>query len=442
MSNSDRLIYECYFADGESEEDDGLIWKDVLREGEWAYRPGPNQKPINVPLRVVPGNSTSREEIGMRDLVEAFEDGAVEHVTIPTNHGDKPHENTGFTRKLKIVERDGKHILRAGIDFTEPDIKEKVSRGTIANSSAGIIFDYIQKQTGKKYKQVLGHIALTNKPWITGNQPFGVAASEHYSEDEIQTVVDEDQELERLKEDIKTFSNTQERLVQRAQTLGANQLIPDLNLPRFVIPEDGAESGAEKESHTNKEENMAERTESTEDTPVNPPSSAPEVTPDMLDQLKADLAEQFKADLEAKNAEIESLREKASKQDEEIRAARVEKRISELSGAGLSEYPGLLAEIRGLMLADSGEETLSLSEAPKEGADPVEVKLSVTDALERVITALPTNDGKITLGEQHSDLDDHSRPATEVVIDDSNLEARIDKFAEEVGFAPAIRSGE
>lgn len=189
----DSHLFELFLADGETEQsEDGLFWKDILKEGTWSYRPGPGQKPIPIPLKIVSGHSETREEIGMADLVNAFEEGAIDHVTVPTSHDDKPQDNTGYVRKLKVVERDGKQVLRAGIDFTEPEIKGKAARGTIANTSSGIVFDYIKKDSGKTYKAVLGHVALTNKPWLNGMKPFGVAASEDYSEEEITTLMLED----------------------------------------------------------------------------------------------------------------------------------------------------------------------------------------------------------------------------------------------------------
>src|SRR4051812_16029348 len=109
MSN-DSHLYELFLADGETVEEDGLIWKDVLKEGTWSYRPGPNQKPIPVPLKIVSGSSEKKEEIGMADIIDAFEDGAIDHVTVPTSHDDKPQDNTGFVKKLKVVEKDGRHF--------------------------------------------------------------------------------------------------------------------------------------------------------------------------------------------------------------------------------------------------------------------------------------------------------------------------------------------
>lgn len=195
-TQDDLSALEIYLSSEEEvfTDDDGLVWKEVLREGEWTVRPGANQSPVKKPLKVVAGYSTDPStEIGFSDLIDAFNDGAIDHVTVPTSHEDKPEQNTGFVRALEIrTAEDGTSKLFAGLEFTEPDIKEKALRGTIANTSVGVIFDYIKKSTGQVYKMALGHIALTNKPWINGMKPFGVNASEDLDTQEIASIIIED----------------------------------------------------------------------------------------------------------------------------------------------------------------------------------------------------------------------------------------------------------
>jgi len=195
-TQDDLSALEIYLSSDEEvvADDDGLVWKEVLREGEWTVRPGANQSPVKKPLKVVAGYSSDPStEIGFSDLIDAFNDGAIDHVTVPTSHEDKPEQNTGFVRALEVrLAEDGTSKLFAGLEFTEPDIKEKALRGTIANTSVGVIFDYIKKSTGQVYKMALGHIALTNKPWINGMKPFGVNASEDLDVEEIASIIIED----------------------------------------------------------------------------------------------------------------------------------------------------------------------------------------------------------------------------------------------------------
>lgn len=182
LADEPQLLAEMYFDGSEVKEEDGLIYKTLLREGNWKYSPGPNQKPIARPITVVKDGPSdgSKLIVSIGEIKSNFDVGAVEHVTIPETHDDKVSENTGFVRKMRVgQDEDGRTILEAGFDFTEPEIKEKVQRGTIANTSAGILFDYIRKEDGKKYNAVVAHAALTNHPWLTGMKPFGVTASEN-----------------------------------------------------------------------------------------------------------------------------------------------------------------------------------------------------------------------------------------------------------------------
>lgn len=184
FSDEPTLMAEMYFADqvkSDSKTEDGLLWKTILREGEWKFSPGPDSKAKAKKLTVTKEGSSDANKliISMSELKKNFEAGAVEHVTIPTSHADTVLENTGFIRKLRIGSDDkGRAILEAGMEFTEPEVKGKAERGTIANTSAGVLFDYIHKEKGKKFKSVLAHAALTNRPWINGMKPFGVQASD------------------------------------------------------------------------------------------------------------------------------------------------------------------------------------------------------------------------------------------------------------------------
>ena len=181
LSDVHPLAY-LHCADGPVQEDEnGLIWKELAREGELAMWPGANQKPIEKPLRIKLRADDPKGEVSLEDIYESFYDGAVDHVTVPLSHSDRVDENTGFIEELRIEDvpgEPGRRRLMAGHRFTEPDIKEKVKRGSIANTSIGVVFNYVRKRDGKKFTQVLAHNALTNKPWFSGLTPFGVDASD------------------------------------------------------------------------------------------------------------------------------------------------------------------------------------------------------------------------------------------------------------------------
>lgn len=163
----------------EEETDDGLIWAPIARSGMLATRPGPGGEKLDSPLVFIPGRSNDqRKEIGLQDLCDAFDDKAIEYVTIPLSHENKVLENTGYIKQVKISDSKkipGEKVLLAGHKFTEPDVKGKVERGTIPSRSSGILYDYKNTTTGKVYPVALDHVCLTPKPWMGGMEPYGSA---------------------------------------------------------------------------------------------------------------------------------------------------------------------------------------------------------------------------------------------------------------------------
>jgi hypothetical protein len=168
-------------------DDDGLLWKEILPEGESAYTPtaaGPLKRPFKV-VGSGPGDLGSGVA-SLEDIKTAFDDGAFENVQVILaskkkdpetgeggDHDEITANNTGFVRKLRIDEENGKKSLWAGIEFTEPEVKGKCERGTFANCSAGILGDVTNFHTGKKYRQALRHLSITNSPWVGGIKKFG-----------------------------------------------------------------------------------------------------------------------------------------------------------------------------------------------------------------------------------------------------------------------------
>lgn len=183
------VLYELFMSGDEPVEQDGdLVWKTILREGEFAMTPtthGPEDKPFRV---VADGKSDPRKRIiSMSELEESFEDKVFEHVTLPLSHKDTPMENTGFIDKLRRKVIDGVEHLQGGMRFTEPEVRGKIDRGSIANCSSGIFFNFKRKHDGRRFPVALKHAALTNTPWVNDMGAFGVAASDDEVEvDEVQ----------------------------------------------------------------------------------------------------------------------------------------------------------------------------------------------------------------------------------------------------------------
>jgi hypothetical protein len=183
MNDGDAQVLELFFdSKGEAVEgksgDKSVIWKDILREGEFPVTPGRKRK---IPFKVVPTGASSVTKdlitISMSELMSSHEGKAFESVSIPLRH-PKPGEeddvlnNTGFVEGLRVVKRDDKHYMQAGLGFTEPDIAGKVRRGTIPNVSSGIFFNYHNKAQDKTFPTALNHVCLTKHPIMDGLEPF------------------------------------------------------------------------------------------------------------------------------------------------------------------------------------------------------------------------------------------------------------------------------
>lgn len=188
-------IYELFFdgtGPGEEEQDGDrkIIWKDILREGEFPLTPGLRgvmRKPFTV---IKEGKSDPANRIiSMSDLESAFSDGAFEHVTIPTKHetDDDPLDNHGYVMKLRRKEKDGVTYLQGGMGFTEPETAGKVRRGSVPNVSSGIFFNWLNKAKNKTYPVALKHVCFSKVPFINQLEPFKPA---FFSDDEIDTEVD------------------------------------------------------------------------------------------------------------------------------------------------------------------------------------------------------------------------------------------------------------
>jgi len=185
----------------EVEEVDGkkIIWKDALVEGHYPLAPNGNPNGITV---VANGDSDAEKGvIALNQLVKAHEDKAFKYVTIPDTHKDRPMENRGYVRGLKVVERTLKggkkvHVLRAGQQFTNKEAEDRALEGSIPDISCGVFHNYTRKTDKKLFPVALKHTALSSNPWmgnLEGYQTLAMSAlsdEEGFSDDtEIEVVV-------------------------------------------------------------------------------------------------------------------------------------------------------------------------------------------------------------------------------------------------------------
>lgn len=395
-------------------DENGLIWKPILRTGEWNYRPGANGK-VKQKLRIVKGNSTNlNEEIGMADLLDSFNAGAVDHVTIPKSHANKVDENTGYIRDLKIEEdtsRPGQFVLKAGHEFTDAAIKEKVLEGSIANNSCGISTGYIDNETGKIYPAVLKHSCLTNEPFIHGMATFSDddnGAEVYFDEADVVSKEATTINTENLI-DVEKFSDSIFNRIKEFLTQKDENSYNESNQPAAEnFSEANFNGGLNNMPQELSELNLSEEVIS--------------VLAEREASIKADAENAAKAELETKLSEAVEQKSELEEIITEFRAkehaSSVDAYIDELKELGFSESPGFLVAVRNILLADSGETTFNFSE------DGQEKSLSVTDVVKTLVSSLPTKEGKVNLSEQAQLIPGDEKPELDTSKENKSVQER------------------
>lgn len=184
-------VAEIHLANTEQsvDEETGFVIKDVLRTGEWPVIPTAAGK-VKQPLSVVRDGVSDRNKgvISLAELVDNFKAQAIPNVQIPLSDDNKDHKNitrvnTGFIKDLWIEDEEEGSRLVAKMEFTEPDIKERVLRGTYRDVSCGIPWGV--QSRGKKFGAAVEHVAITNRPFIDGLGPFLAASDQEEGDVEI-----------------------------------------------------------------------------------------------------------------------------------------------------------------------------------------------------------------------------------------------------------------
>ncbi len=177
FSNESAVAYaEVHLAGTAQEEVDGYVQKEILRTGEWPVIPTRGGI-VRQGLKIVRNGKSDREAgvISLEELVENFKKVG-QRVQIPLTDTDDDHKNalrvnTGFVTDIWIEDRaEGDARLVAKMQFTEADVKDKVLRGTYADVSCGIPWEFSTR--GERYGAVLEHVAITNRPFIDDLGPF------------------------------------------------------------------------------------------------------------------------------------------------------------------------------------------------------------------------------------------------------------------------------
>jgi len=148
--------------EAEGDEDDGLIWKELIHPGEW-FKSDTGRK-VQVTAEIIKG------------VFAAWKAGLPKLISVPsdTHHnqsdGIVPVEsNRGFVEKLKLI---GDKLF-GGFKLTDPEVGYGVQVGNIADCSVYLQPSVIHPETGKEFPWILQHVLLTNDPLVQDLAPFG-----------------------------------------------------------------------------------------------------------------------------------------------------------------------------------------------------------------------------------------------------------------------------
>jgi hypothetical protein len=176
FADGDAVLHaELHLAGTASTERDGYVEKEILRTGHWPVIPT-RQGVRRQPLTIIRDGASDRERgvIALSEIVDNFK-RVGQRVQIPLTDDDDDHKNTlrlntGFVVDLFIKDTANDARLVALMDFTEDEVKDKVLRGTYADVSCGIPWEFSSR--GQKYGAYLEHVAITNRPFIDDLGPF------------------------------------------------------------------------------------------------------------------------------------------------------------------------------------------------------------------------------------------------------------------------------
>lgn len=358
-----------------AEEHNGLVWKAICKTGTLALSPGPGQIDVEKPLELTP-------EL-FSELKASVDEKAFPYVTVPTTHTNGLLENTGYVQDVAIKASDdpndppGTQVLWAAIGFTEPEIEEKVKRGTIPDTSVGVKFNYRNKRTGKQYKAALEHVALTHQPWVDGLTPFGQSLS--------QEGVFDQQEMESDWDGVYVHAD-------RGQDEDTGDILPSNNeVDGIPTHFSSTKSMPKSKQHTRRRRPSRIRT------------AAGDQVPDTVEELLASQQARIEA-AEKRNSELET---QLSQQDGRVASQEASIHLSNV-GAKVKKWqdnnlpPAIVKAAKDILLAagpqpsevteDSAVLTLSITKEPESEGDAPEVEerhLSVDGIVDMLLAAVP-----------------------------------------------------
>ena len=113
------------------------------------------------------------DENWFSQLSKNFDNGACDIVSVPlanakNEHTEYPLDNTG---EVMGVSREGRKVY-VDLDVRRPEVAQGLRDGTLLGASAFLHMNYEDTATGQKVGPTLLHSCITNRPHVTGLDPY------------------------------------------------------------------------------------------------------------------------------------------------------------------------------------------------------------------------------------------------------------------------------
>jgi hypothetical protein len=441
---------EIYFSGAEQVESEGFVVKDILRTGEWKVIPTSGGV-VNKPLKIVKDGKSNPLEgvISMQELVDNFNAKILDRVQIPLSDDNSDHKNitrlnTGFVRELWIEEDGDVAKLKAKLEFTEPEVKDKVLRGTYADVSCGIPWQINTR--GQKHGPILEHVCITNRPFIDGLGPF-LAASDNVDEGDASVDHFANEEADLSEFEIKPngrfiiFDHVN-GYITSTDSLTETQGLSWSNQSAWSNSSQGVKITFTPKAQVEEPAPEAEATPEVPPAPVVPVDTDPLRAAQRVREARLNKQTQIEGDKmtalsiedikglelsDDKKAALSTVLEENERLRKSQREARVEARIAELNELGLKDRPGALKLYRSVFLADDdAPAAVLLSDDGKS-----EKGYTATELLDTFIDALKGESG-VVLSDQHFESGNDDRPPADPSKERS-VEERLEEMKQALG---------
>lgn len=124
-------------------------------------------------------------------LKDNFENQVADIVAVPlandkNEHVEDPLRNAG---EVMGISREGSKVY-VDLDIRDPEVHEKLKNRTLLGASAFLSMDYKDTRTGQRVGPTLLHSCITNRPYVTGLDPYEeVIAATADTEDDVDVLV-------------------------------------------------------------------------------------------------------------------------------------------------------------------------------------------------------------------------------------------------------------